>query len=106
TSALDPPVFLVGGGRFRALDRGGWGWVGWACLVLGGLDQGEEDGLADAQAREGHQEAVQAHTHAAARGHRVLHGREEVLVEHHGLVVTSSREPGLRLEALALDDRV
>ena len=36
------------------------------------LDQGEEDRLTDAEARERHEKPVDAHAHAARRGHAVL----------------------------------
>ena len=70
------------------------------------LDQRERNRLADALAGENHEQTVDAHAHATARREALLHGDEEVLVHDHGLGVAVGGREGLRLEALALDDRV
>src|SRR5690606_30747756 len=66
------------------------------------LDQREEDRLADAEAGDGHQQAVDAHAHTARRRHAVLECAEELLIHPHRLEVAAGGELGLLDEALAL----
>ena len=59
-------------------------------LVVQGLHRREKDDLADgAGIRQQHHTAVNAHTHAARRGHAVFQSRQEILVQHLGLVVAA-----------------
>ena len=51
-------------------------------------------------------EAVDAYAHAAGRGHADLEARDEVLVEHVGLVVAELALLGLLREAVELHDGV
>src|SRR5699024_897759 len=74
--------------------------------LLRWLHPREEHGLADAQAREGHQQAVQPHAGTSGRRHALLHRLQEVLIENHGLIVAARSQASLILETLALDDRV
>ena len=66
----------------------------------------KQDGVADADAEQEHQEAVDAEAHAAGGRHAELQCAEEVLVDVHGLGVAGGGEAGLLLEPFTLDDRV
>src|SRR3954470_34128 len=69
-------------------------------------DEREEDRFADSEAGQGHHEPIHAHAHAAGRGHAVLQGLQEVLVQRHGLGIPGRGEQGLGGEAFALRDGV
>ncbi len=71
-----------------------------------GRDDREQDGVADAQTGQVHDQPVDAQAHAAGRRHPVLQGIEEVLVDLHGLDVAGRGHQRLGDEALALVDRV
>ena len=76
-------------------------------LSVDGFHRREKDDLADgAGIRQQHYTAVNAHTHAARRGHAVFQSRQEILVQHLGLVVAALALLRLLDEALALVDGV
>src|SRR4051812_14641534 len=60
-----------------------------------GLDQREQDGFANAEPGERHQQPVDTHTQASGRRHPVLHRAQEILVQPHRLVVPTGREQRL-----------
>lgn len=91
------------GGRFSGLFVGRC--VGWL-VALFWFDDWEEDGFADAEAGESHEEAVDAHAGAGGWWHACFHCGEEVFVEDHCFVVAACCEAGLVFEAFALDDWV
>src|SRR6185312_5088153 len=59
-----PPTSTQRINRFVVILRGSFG-----SLTASSLHQGEQDGLTDAESGERHQQTVDAHAHAARRGH-------------------------------------
>src|SRR5699024_10592462 len=70
------------------------------------LDHREQDGLPDPESGERHEQAVDTHAETGRGRHALLHRGEEVLVEHHRLVVAGRGQARLVLETLTLDHRV
>lgn len=71
-----------------------------------GSNEREGEGGADVLAGEHHHDSIHTDTEAAGRGHRVLEGAEEVLVQGHRLGVAGRGLEGLLGQPAALLDRV
>src|SRR3954451_9168462 len=65
--------------------------------------EGKEDGFANPQTGERHQEPIDSHAHAAGRWHSVLHRTQKVFVELHGVGITLGRQQRLRDQPLTLN---
>ena len=85
-------VGRVNGHRASATARasGAGGVIARPGPRLRGTSQREQDRLADAEAGDRHQQAVDTHAHPAGRRHAVLKRLQEVLVEPHRLVVAAA----------------
>ncbi len=70
------------------------------------LDEWEEDGFANSESRDGHEQSVDSHAHSAARWHSVFERTEEFFVEGHRFGVTASGQLGLFDKPFPLNDGV